>query len=59
MFRISDSQMSMTYNFHHSRQPLITIVEETQNGVTKTLPRKELEAYELPLYRSADPDSGR
>ncbi len=52
MFKVIDSDASFTYSFYHHKRPFTTIVEETQNGVTKTLKRKELEEYELPLYRA-------
>jgi hypothetical protein len=56
MFQIINSTMSMTYSFYHSRQPFTTIVEEVQGNKKKTLLRKDLKHYEMPLYRSADPN---
>ena len=52
MFTIVDSQASFTFGFYHWNQPFTSIVEETSRGETRTLLRKDLEGYHLPLYRA-------
>jgi hypothetical protein len=52
MFTVVNSEASFTFGFYHWNQPFTTIVEETLGGETRTLPRKDLENYHLPLYRS-------
>lgn len=49
---IVDSDVSLTFGFYHHKTPFTTIVEETFGGETKTLLRKDLEGYHLPVYRS-------
>ena len=53
MFTVIDSDASFTFGFYHWNLPFTTIVEETVAGKTKSLPRKELTGYHLPLYRAA------
>lgn len=56
MFDVSDSRLSATLGFYHwDRWHFDTIVEETRDGATETLPRRELENYHLPVFR-AGPD---
>lgn len=52
MFTVIDSQASFTFGFYHWNTPFTTIVEETQNGQTRALPRKQLANYHLPVYRA-------
>lgn len=52
LFKIIDSDLSATLGFYHHDTPFATIVEETLNGQTRTLARKDLAGYHLPLYRS-------
>lgn len=53
MFTVVDSEASFTFGFYHWNQPFTTIVEETVRGETRTLPRKDLANYHLPVYRSS------
>ncbi len=53
VFVVNDSQASFTIGFYHWNQPFSNIVSETNDGQTKTLPRGELNAYHLPIYRTA------
>lgn len=53
MFKLTDSDASFTLGFYHYDNPFETIVEETSKGITRKLPRKKLQNYHLPLYRSA------
>jgi hypothetical protein len=50
MFTVIDSDASFTFGFYHWNSPFATIVEETVGNETKTLLRKELTNYHLPLY---------
>jgi hypothetical protein len=43
---------SFTFGFYHWNSPFATIVEETAGSETRTLPRKDLVNYYLPLYRA-------
>ncbi len=52
-FTIANSQVSITMGFYHWQQPFTVIVDETRDGETHQLGRKEIEGYHLPLYRSA------
>ncbi len=52
MFKISDSDVSITIGFYHYKDPFETIVEETIGENTRTLKRTELPQYYLPIYRS-------
>jgi hypothetical protein len=52
MFTVADSEASFTFGFYHWNQPFTTIVEETHGDVTRTLARKELEKYHMPVYRA-------
>ena len=52
MFTVVDSEASFTIGFYHWNQPFTTIVEETLGGETRTLPRKGLGHYHLPVYRA-------
>lgn len=51
-FTVKDSEASFTIGFYHDKLAFTTIVEETQGGQTKTLTRKEVKGYHLPLYRA-------
>jgi hypothetical protein len=52
MFTVIDSDASFTIGFCHWDQPFTTIVEETRGKETRTLLRKDLTNYHLPLYRA-------
>ncbi len=52
MFTVVDSEASFTFGFYHWNQPFTTIVEETVRGETRTLLRKDLASYHLPVYRA-------
>ena len=52
MFDITDSEVSATIGFYHWELPFSTIVQETRDGVTRTLGRREIKGYHLPVYRS-------
>jgi len=52
VFTVKDSEASFTIGFYHYNLPFSTIVEETGSGGTRTLSRKDLKDYHLPLYRS-------
>jgi len=52
MFLVTNSDASFTYGFYHWNQPFTTIVSETQGGETRTLLRKDLADYHLPLFRA-------
>jgi hypothetical protein len=52
MFTVVDSDASFTFGFYHWNEPFTTIVEETRGGVTKSLLRKDLANYHLPLFRA-------
>jgi hypothetical protein len=52
MFTVVDSEASFTFGFYHWNQPFTSIVEETVRGETRTLLRKDLQDYHLPLYRA-------
>ena len=52
-FIIDNSDVSLTVGFYHWKEPFSVIVEETRDGETRTLGRKEIEGYHMPLYRSA------
>ncbi len=52
MFIVKDSEASFTVGFYHYNLPFTNIVEETLGGETKTLSRKEVNGYHMPLYRS-------
>ena len=52
MFKVINSDASFTFGFYHYSGPFTTIVEETVGTQTKTLLRKDLTNYHLPLYRS-------
>ena len=53
MFVVSGgAEASFTFGFYHWNKPFTNIVEETADGQTKRLPRKELTNYHLPVYRS-------
>ncbi|MGB2820111.1 MAG: glycoside hydrolase family 55 protein [Phycisphaerae bacterium] len=52
MFTVVDSDASFTFGFYHWNLPFTTIVEETVAGKTRSLPRKELTGYHLPIYRA-------
>jgi len=49
MFTVINSDASFTFGFYHWNSPFTTIVEETVGGETRTLPRKDLTSYHLPL----------
>ncbi len=53
MFTVIDSDASFTFGFYHWNLPFTTIVEETGGKETRTLLRKELTNYHLPLYRAS------
>jgi len=53
MFTVINSDASFTFGFYHWNQPFTTIVEETVGNETKTLLRKDLVNYHLPLYRAS------
>ena len=53
MFKVTDSDASFTFGFYHWNLPFTTIVEETAGNETKTLLRKALTNYHLPLYRGS------
>lgn len=55
MFIVADSDASFTYGFYHWNQPFTTIVSETQLGQTRTLLRRDLVDYHLPLFRAERP----
>ena len=50
MFTVVNSDASFTLGFYHYNLPFTTIVEETRGNETRTLSRKELTNYHLPLY---------
>ena len=52
MFTLVNSEASFTLGFYHWNQPFTTIVEETVGSETRTLLRKDLVDYHLPVYRS-------
>jgi len=52
MFTVTNSDASFTFGFYHWNSPFATIVEETVGNETRTLPRKDLANYYLPLYRA-------
>jgi hypothetical protein len=52
MFTVVNSDASFTFGFYHYNLPFTTIVEETVGGETRTLPRKDLAEYHLPVYRA-------
>jgi hypothetical protein len=52
MFTVTNSDASFTFGFYHWNSPFTTIVEETVGSETRTLPRKDLANYHLPLYRA-------
>jgi hypothetical protein len=52
MFTVTNSAASFTFGFYHWNSPFTTIVEETVGSETRTLPRKDLVNYYLPLYRA-------
>jgi hypothetical protein len=51
MFTVIDSDASFTFGFYHWNLPFATIVKETVGGQTRSLLRKDLQDYHLPLYR--------
>ncbi|MEM1213146.1 MAG: glycosyl hydrolase family 28-related protein [Planctomycetota bacterium] len=54
MFDVDNSAVSVTIGFYHyADRGFTTIVKESTNRKTRTLARKQLEGYHLPLYRSA------
>jgi hypothetical protein len=53
MFTVINSDASFTFAFYHYNQPFTTIVEETRGNETRTLSRKDLTNYHLPLYRAS------
>ncbi len=55
LFTVVDSAASFTFGFYHRNQPFTTIVAETRGGKTRTLSRKELVNYHLPVYRAGEP----
>lgn len=52
MFTVVDSDASFTFGFYHWNLPFTTIVQETRDSRTRTLERKQLAHYHLPLYRA-------
>ncbi len=52
MFRIADSDVSLTFGVWSSRFPFSTIVEEIRGGRIKTLKPAEMSNWHLGLYRS-------
>ncbi len=46
------SEASFTIGFYHFNLPFTTIVEETRDGETRRLERKDLKQYHLPIYRA-------
>jgi len=63
MFTIVDSDASLTFGFYHWNQPFTTIVRQTVAGETRSLSRKDLTGYHLPLFRAGgggnrDEDAG-
>jgi hypothetical protein len=59
MFTVIDSDASFTLGFYHWDQPFTTIVEETRGKETRTLLRKDLTNYHLPLYRAGRMGDGQ
>ena len=59
MFTVIDSEASFTFGFYHWNLPFTTIVTETVAGKTRSLPRKGLTAYHLPLYRAGGRAAGK
>jgi len=56
MFKIIDSDFSVSYGFYVWNQPFSTIVEETLGGQTRKLPFSDkLPDWHLPIYRSGGP----
>lgn len=53
MFTVMHSDASFTFGFYHWNSPFTNIVEETIGSETRTLPRKDLANYHLPLYRAS------
>ncbi len=52
MFTVINSDASFTFGFYHYNVPFTTIVTETTGNETRSLLRKELTDYHLPLYRA-------
>jgi hypothetical protein len=52
MFVVKDADASFTIQLYSFNKPYNTIVEETLNGATKTLPRADLGGNFMPLYRA-------
>lgn len=52
MFAVQDATASFTFGFYHYNLPFATIVEERRGAETRTLLRKDLPDYHLPLYRA-------
>ncbi|HUT59409.1 MAG TPA: glycoside hydrolase family 55 protein [Phycisphaerae bacterium] len=50
MFTVVNSDASFTFGFYHWDSPFTNIVAETAGSETRTLPRKDLTQYHLPLY---------
>ena len=53
MFTVINSDASFTFGFYHWNLPFTTIVEETVGSETRTLLRRDLTNYHLPLYRAS------
>ena len=59
MFTVINSDASFTFGFYHWSLPFTTIVEETVGTETRTLLRKDLTNYYLPLYRAGAGKAGQ
>jgi hypothetical protein len=58
MFTVINSEASFTFGFYHWNLPFTTIVEETVGAEIRTLLRKDLANYYLPLYRAGAGKAG-
>jgi hypothetical protein len=58
MFTVINSEASFTFGFYHWNLPFTTIVEETVGTEPRTLLRKDLVNYYLPLYRAGAGKAG-
>jgi hypothetical protein len=57
MFIVSGGSVaSFTFGYYHWNLPFTTIVQETVGNETRTLSRKELANYHLPVYRAGGGD---
>lgn len=52
MFIVKDAEASFTYGLYQTGTPFKKIVQETRDGVTRTLEAKDVAGFFLSLYRS-------